>query len=122
MSEINSDKDVMEFFPNTLSHSETQAFIKRMRSLFDEKGFCYFAVDTLVNKKLIGFIGLCEQDYGADITPCVDIGWRLKKSEWNKGYATEGAYACLDFAFYSLGLKNIYAVAPLVNSSPASLV
>ena len=37
------------------------------------------------------------------------------QSEWNKGYATEAAKRCLQFAFESLQLKTIYAVAPKAN-------
>jgi len=56
------------------------------------------------------------QDYEAHFTPCVDIGWRLKKSVWRRGYASEGAKACLDYAFNQLDLKTIYSVASKVNT------
>jgi RimJ/RimL family protein N-acetyltransferase len=95
MSEINSDKKVMEFFPCVQSNEQTKLFVKRMQKHFDRTDFCYFAVDVLKSAELIGFIGLAEQTFEADFTPCVDIGWRLHTSAWNKGYATEGAKACL---------------------------
>src|SRR5947207_3093976 len=99
MAEINADKKVMEFFANTQSKKQTIEFVERMQNQFSKKGFCYFAVDKFENNEFIGFIGLSEQTFEADFTPCIDIGWRLKRSEWNKGYATEGAKQCLDFAF-----------------------
>jgi RimJ/RimL family protein N-acetyltransferase len=115
MAAINADPDVMEFFPKVQTEEETQQFIERMQKQFQEKGFCYFAVDKLENQELIGFIGISQQTYEADFTPCIDIGWRIDKKEWNKGYATEGAKRCLEYAFQELGLKNIYAVAPKAN-------
>jgi RimJ/RimL family protein N-acetyltransferase len=115
MHEINSDKKVMEFFPSIPTKEQTTAFIQRMQKQFEEKGFCYFAVDKLEDNEFIGFIGLSEQTYIADFTPCVDIGWRIKSSEWNKGFATEGAKRCLDYAFNHLQLKEIYSVAPKIN-------
>ena len=115
MAEINAHKEVMEFFPGTLSEKETLDFIVRMQKQFAEKGLCYFAVDILDGAKFIGFIGLSEQVFEADFTPCIDIGWRLKKSEWGKGYAVEGAKACLDFAFHQLKIDKVYAVAPAIN-------
>lgn len=115
LHEINSDDAVMEIFPQKLSEEERSNFIVRMQRQFAEKGFCYFAVDTLEEKGFIGFIGISEQTFAADFTPCVDIGWRLKRSAWNKGYATEGALGCLDFGFNRLGLEEIYALAPCVN-------
>ena len=79
------------------------------------KGYCYYAVEILGTKDLIGFIGIAYQDYEADFTPCIDIGWRLTTSVWGKGYATEGAKACLDHAFQQLAVDKIYAVAPITN-------
>lgn len=115
LHQINSDKEVMEFFPSCPSLMETHDFVHRMRHQYQEKGFCYFAVDLLENASLIGFIGLSTKDFEADFTPCVDIGWRIKKSEWNKGYATEGAQACLEYAFHTLKLPHIVAIAPAIN-------
>ncbi len=116
LTEINNDDDVMEFFPFKPSREETKTFIIRMQKMFTEKGFCYFPVDLLENEECIGFIGLCEQKYLEDFGVFTDIGWRLKKSIWNKGYATEGAKACLNFGFHQIGLDNIYSVAPEINT------
>ncbi len=116
LTEINNDSDVMEFFPFKPSKKDTQDFIFRMQETYQEKGYCYFAVDLLENHEFIGFIGLCAQTYIEELSPFVDIGWRLKKSIWNRGYATEGAKACLDFGFNQIGLKKIYSVAPEINT------
>jgi len=113
--EINSDDQVMQFFPFKPSRKDTEAFILRMQHQYLKKGFCYFAVDILETNEFIGFIGLSEQHYLKDIGPFVDIGWRLKKSSWNKGYATEGAIACLDYGFSTIGLDHIYSVASEIN-------
>ncbi|EZH72107.1 GNAT family acetyltransferase [Aquimarina atlantica] len=115
LAKINTDDDVMEFFPYQPSKEDTKAFIMRMQEMYAEKGFCYFAVDLLDNAECIGFIGLCEQTYLEKLGSFVDIGWRLKKSIWNKGYATEGAKACLDFGFNTIELDKIYSVAPAIN-------
>lgn len=115
LAAMNADPEVMEFFPARQGEQETRAFIRRMQKLFMEKGYCYFAVEKRENREFIGFIGLAIQDFEADFTPCTDIGWRLKKSTWNKGYATEGAKACLSYAFDHFGLEKVFAIAPLVN-------
>lgn len=116
MYQINSDEKVMEFFPSVSTKQQTTDFVERMNSQFADKGFCYFAVDKLENNEFIGFIGLSEQTYEADFTPCVDIGWRIKRSEWNKGYATEGAKKCLDYALKDLKLDNVFSIAPKINT------
>jgi len=115
LAALNNDDDVMEFFPFKPSRKDTEEFILRMQKQFTKNGFCYFAVDILDSKDFIGFIGLCEQSYLEHQDTFVDIGWRLKKSVWNQGYATEGAKACLDFGFNTIGLNEIYSVASEIN-------
>jgi len=50
-------------------------------------------------------IGLAFQEYKTKFTPAIDIGWRLKRSAWGKGYATEGAKRCLEYAFNELKIS-----------------
>ena len=45
----------------------------------------------------------------------VEIGWCLRKEFWNRGYATEAAQACLDFAFQQAGLSEVYSFTSLHN-------
>jgi RimJ/RimL family protein N-acetyltransferase len=116
MHEINSDEKVMEFFPTIPTAEQTTEFVERMKKQFENKRFCYFAVDKLEDSEFIGFIGLSEQTYEADFTPCVDIGWRIKRSEWNKGFASEGAKKCLDYALNELKFENVYSIAPKINT------
>ena len=116
MYELNSDEKVMEFFPSFPTYKQTIEFVERMKNQFEYKGFCYFAVDKLYDNEFIGFVGLSEQNYVPDLTTCIDIGWRIKSSEWNKGFASEGAKKCLDYAFNHLKLENVYSIAPKVNA------
>lgn len=114
-AKINADPKVMEFFPATQSIEQTAAFIERMQKLYDEKGYCYFAIDKLDNREHIGFLGINWQTFESDFTPCVDIGWRIKSSEWNKGYATEGGLRCLEYAFIDLKIDRVHSIASKVN-------
>ena len=116
-SAMNSDESVMNFFPNPLTHEETQGFVKRLQRHFENFGYTFFAVDKLENGELIGFIGLVKTAYETDFTPCVEIGWRLKTAAWNKGYATEGAFACLGYGFNTLGFTEIYSFTPVLNEN-----
>ncbi|MEM7658715.1 MAG: GNAT family N-acetyltransferase [Bacteroidota bacterium] len=115
MVAINQDPAVMRFFPRPSSPLETKAWVEKTQRQGKEKGYCYFAVELLASQELLGFIGLSDKDFAANFTPCVDIGWRLGKQFWGKGYATEGAQRCLTFAKEEIGLKKVYAIAPKVN-------
>lgn len=122
MIRINSDPVVMKFFPEISSEANTIQFIRRMQQHFNNNGFCYFAVDKLEGNNFIGFIGLSEQTYEAEFTPCIDIGWRLAKEEWNRGYATEGAKRCLQFAFEEMKLQEVVAVCPEANKTSEAVM
>ncbi|CAN5856922.1 GNAT family N-acetyltransferase [soil metagenome] len=115
MAAINADPLVMEFFPSVQTKEQTVQFIEKMQKHFAEKGFCYFAVDKLEDESFIGFMGICEQTFESDFTPYIDVGWRLMREEWNKGFATEGATKCLEFAFTQMKLEKVNAVCPKVN-------
>lgn len=115
MARINNDADVMQYFPSVQSNTQTEAFIRRMQNQFEERKYCYFAVDTLHNRNFIGFIGLSFQTFDASFTPCIDIGWRLSKDVWGNGYATEGALRCLQYGFELPGIEEIFSMAPKVN-------
>ncbi|MEZ4912178.1 MAG: GNAT family N-acetyltransferase [Saprospiraceae bacterium] len=115
MHEINSDEEVMEFFPYIPNREQTTEFVKRMQRQYQDKGFCYFAVEKLDDSAFIGFIGLSEQTFISDFTPCIDIGWRICREEWNQGLATEGARKCLDYGINTLKIDKIYSIAPKIN-------
>jgi RimJ/RimL family protein N-acetyltransferase len=116
-SELNADPRVMEFFPSTLKRSESKALMARLQNQFAEKGYTYFSTEVKKTGKWIGFIGLSYQDYPADFTPAVDIGWRLIPEAWGKGYASEGARRCLDYAFETRSLDRIVSVCPRSNTN-----
>lgn len=109
------DEAVMQHFPKTLSEKETLELIDRLKKHFDDHGYCYFAVDLLKTDEFIGFTGLANQIWESEFTPCVDMGWRLKRAAWGKGYATEAAKACLEAAFTQFGLTEVVAFATDTN-------
>jgi len=112
----------MEHFPNTLSAKETENLLKRLINHFDDKGYTYYATEILETGELIGFIGLAYQTYETEFSPATDIGWRLKKSAWGKGYATEGAKRCLEYAFNELKMNKIFSICTLKNSKSENVM
>ncbi len=114
-AKMNKDPLVMRYFPNVLTERETEAFIARIERHFDENGFGLYAVDLLLEGGFIGFIGLYTATFEADFTPCPEIGWRLHHDYWGKGYATEGAAACLMHGFRTLVLEEIFSFTAALN-------
>jgi len=104
---MNADPRVMEFFPECLTRQESDATIDRIEKHFDAHGFGFFAAELRETGEFAGVIGLAIPRFEAFFTPCVEIGWRLDVPYWNRGLATEGARACLEFAFGSLELAEV---------------
>lgn len=115
MTAINANEAVMRYFPTTQNREETMAFIERQQVHQEKHGYCYFAAELRTTEQVIGFIGLNYQQYTAPFSPATDIGWRLHPDHWRKGLATEGAVACLAYAFDTLQLNEIVSVAIIQN-------
>ena len=113
--ELCSNEKVMEYFPSALSEEDTQSFLDRLITHYNIRGYNYFVVELLETSEIIGFTGLAYQDWDSEFTPAIDIGWRLKTSAWGKGYATEGAKECLNFAKEVLGLSEVISTCILQN-------
>jgi RimJ/RimL family protein N-acetyltransferase len=112
---LNADKEVMEFFPSTLTTDESLAQIGRLSAHIDEYGYGFFAVERKDDQQFIGFTGLSHPRFESYFTPCVEIGWRLSKANWNHGFATEAANACLAFGFNTLKLDEVYSFTSVHN-------
>ena len=112
---INADPAVMEFYPCTLSTEESNALAQKLEFLISEKGWGLWAVESISEKSFMGFVGLHKTTYDLPVTPCVEIGWRLAKEYWGKGYATEAAKASLYIAFNRLGLSEVFSFTSVLN-------
>lgn len=104
---LNADAAVMEFMPACLERSDSDALAARIRAHFERHGFGAWAVEVPGNAPFIGFVGLSVPAFEAHFTPCVEIGWRLAREHWGRGYATEAAQAALAHGFGPLGLGEI---------------
>jgi RimJ/RimL family protein N-acetyltransferase len=104
---LNADPAVMEYFPARLSRAESDAGVDRIEAHFAKHGFGLWAVGIPGATPFAGFIGLSIPSFQTHFTPCVEIGWRLARDQWGKGYATEGARAVLAFGFEELKLEEI---------------
>jgi 3-dehydroquinate dehydratase/shikimate dehydrogenase len=111
---LNADPKVMEWYPSTLTSSESDAVADRIEGMLAEQGWGLWAVEVVGSAPFIGYIGLNRADATLGY-PVVEAGWRLAVAHWGHGYATEGARAALRFGFESLGLGAVVAFTSVRN-------
>jgi RimJ/RimL family protein N-acetyltransferase len=115
---INADPEVMEHFPAPLSGAESGALIARIEQGFEARGFGLWAVEVTEGPdsgRLAGFIGLSAVPAAMPFAPAVEVGWRLGREFWGRGYASEGALVVIDFGFGPLGLDSIVSFTAKTN-------
>jgi RimJ/RimL family protein N-acetyltransferase len=112
---LNADPEVMEHFPAPLTHAESDAMIGHVEAHFDEHGFGLWALEVAETGEFIGFTGLSTPRFPAHFMPAVEIGWRLVRSAWGRGYASEAAYRALKFGFEDVNLSEIVSFTPIGN-------
>lgn len=118
---MNADAEVMRYFPNPLSRKASDAFIRRIMDEIRMKGYGLFAVALKSTGEFIGYVGLHEITFDSDIKGETEIGWRIDKRYWGRGYATEAATAVLDFA-RAAGLRRIYSFTAAINTPSERLM
>lgn len=63
----------------------------------------------------VGFVGLNVTRF-EPLAGVVEVGWRLRREHWGKGYATEAARESLRFGFAELGLDEIVSFTSAQNT------
>lgn len=120
MTAINSDPEVMRWIRDGSVHDgqeQTRSTIARWEREWETEGFGLFAVEVRATGELAGFTGLSVPHFLPEVLPAVEIGWRLGRSFWGQGLATEAARAALDFAFADRGLERVVSIAQVGNDA-----
>jgi ribosomal-protein-alanine N-acetyltransferase len=103
---MNADPVVREHFQGTMSREASDAFVDLIEAAWDERGWSLWAVEVPGVAPFIGYVGLWPADFVTG-EPMVEVGWRLAREHWGRGYATEAAREALRFGFIDLGLDEI---------------
>jgi len=112
---LNMDPAVMRFFPGLVPRERSDDDIARWSAQLDDRGWSNWAVEARESGKFIGFIGLTVPRRALPFMPCVELGYRLAREHWGKGYATEGARAALGIGFDRLQLQEIVSFTAIIN-------
>ena len=118
MFELHSDPEVHRYLGNNTitSHEKMVEAIDFLRQQYIDFGVGRWA---MINKKTNEFIGWTGLEY---VTKEInkhknfyDLGYRLLKRFWGQGFATESAFASVDYAFDNLKATEVYGMADIEN-------
>jgi RimJ/RimL family protein N-acetyltransferase len=114
-AQLNADPEVMEFLQGPRVRRRSDETVCSIRRTWDERGFGLWAVEVIGQHDFIGYIGLSPAEFEAPFTPSVEVGYRLARSAWGQGYATEGARAAVRWGFQVAHLPEILSFTPKIN-------
>ena len=102
------DAEVMYAYEHAYSDAEVQEGLDKQLKSYKDNGFGVWAVVLKESNEIIGHCGLSMQ-------PCEDrevleIGYIFQKAYWHKGYATEAAIACREYAFDKLNVDEVFSI------------
>ena len=113
---LNADPEVMRYFPAPQDRAESDRSIDRFEQRFDQQGFGLWALEVLAAGDFIGFTGLNPMPDSVPGAGDQEVGWRLARHAWHRGYATEAARAALDVGLIRLGLPVIWSMTAVLNA------
>ncbi len=114
MAALNADPEVMRHFPAMPNRQATQEAVNGWEAKFDTQGYGLWALERREDQAMLGMTGLNPLPPAAGIQG-LEVGWRLARYAWGKGYATEAAEAALEVA-RKCGLREIWSFTAELNT------
>jgi [ribosomal protein S5]-alanine N-acetyltransferase len=103
-----SDPEAMRMFPRTLDEAATREWIDRNLRRYEKYGHGLWAVILKDGRQFVGDCGLVIQR--VDEVEELEVGYHFNPKFWGRGYATEAARACMDYARDRLGRRRIISM------------
>jgi RimJ/RimL family protein N-acetyltransferase len=109
---INADPEVVEFVAlgGPLARGESDLLLRKMIDHWADNGFGWWMAERREDGELLGFVGLSHPTSLPPMAEEVEVGWRLGRTHWGQGYATEGAREAVRVAFEERGLARLISI------------
>lgn len=111
---MHGDPFVMHDYPAPLTRAQSDAKLADYRSGFKAHGYGRWAIET-PDGAFIGYAGIQQIWPDFPLPGSREIGWRLTRSAWGNGYATEAAAAALRDGRHRCGVGEVMAFTEATN-------
>jgi RimJ/RimL family protein N-acetyltransferase len=98
-----------------MSREVAEESAARQNGFFASHGYCFWAIERKADGFFLGFCGLKPGPDGTPIAGRVEIGWRLARDAWGKGYAREAAAASIAWGWANTDAPEILAMTNIGN-------
>ncbi|HEX6141896.1 MAG TPA: GNAT family N-acetyltransferase [Geminicoccaceae bacterium] len=106
LARLNADPAFARFIGGIKRRSDSWRQLAMLIGHWQMRGYGWYAVTLKGDDRLIGRIG----HWYPEGWPELEVGWALDPALWGRGYAVEGARACLEVARESLGLASVISL------------
>jgi RimJ/RimL family protein N-acetyltransferase len=117
LADLDSDPEVMKYLTNGVA-STRESLASQVSHVIAEypryPGFGMWSAFERDSGEFVGWFALQPHSAGSALEP--ELGYRLQRRVWGRGYATEGAVWLRDYAFGALGATRIWADTMAVNT------
>jgi RimJ/RimL family protein N-acetyltransferase len=110
-----ADPEVGYWLGATLTADQANAQIDRFNEGSGERGPGFLAIERRGDGAFLGAACLREVPADHPLAGEVEVGWRLARSAWGAGYATEAARALIAEGFGTLGCAEIVSFTAVSN-------
>lgn len=109
MTQVMGDPEVMKYsLKGSLSVEQTHDFLEDVITTYARKGYGLWALEEKSSRRVIGYCGYYFPTIdGQDV---IELGYRLARTSWGKGLATEAAVAVVQHAFDVLNLSRLISL------------
>jgi len=111
-----ADPNTMVDYPAPQSRAESDVRFGRYSRTFECVGYVRWCLRLRDTDEFVGYCGIQPLDPGHAVGDGPEIGWRVRRIHWNKGYATEAARASLEDGFGRCGMTHVYSYTTDVNA------
>lgn len=106
--QLTSNQQVMKYFPKVLNYTETNQMIDKILNQYEKYGYCFWKLLLRDGHEFVGIAGLLHQEIDGNVE--TEVSYRIKPQYWKRGFATEAARGCKEYAENVLNKNSLISI------------